>query len=48
MVKVYIAVGSTCPERAVMRDLNFMGYQRIVLKTDQEGSIKALACEEWK
>ena len=35
-------VGSTYPERAVLRDLNWLGYKRLVLKTDQENAIKAL------
>ena len=36
-------VGSTYPEKAVLRDLNWLGYKRLVLKTDQENAIKALA-----
>ena len=35
-------VGSTYPEKAVLRDLNWLGYKRLVLKTDQENPIKAL------
>ncbi|CAK9097534.1 Retrovirus-related Pol polyprotein from transposon TNT 1-94 [Includes: Protease [Durusdinium trenchii] len=35
--------GSTYPEKAVLKDLNFLGYRRLVLKHDQEPSIKALA-----
>ena len=35
-------VGSTYPEKAVLRDLNWLGYKRLVLKTDQENAIKAL------
>ena len=34
-------VGSTYPEKAVLRDLNWLGYKRLVL-TDQENAIKAL------
>ena len=33
-------VGSTYPEKAVLRDLNWLGYKRLVLKTDN--AIKAL------
>ena len=35
-------VGSAYPEKAVLRDLNWLGYKRLVLKTDQENAIKAL------
>ena len=35
--------GSTHPERAILKDLNFLGYKKLVLKNDQEPAIKALA-----
>ena len=35
--------GSTYPERAVLKDLAFLGYKKLILKNDQEASIKALS-----
>ncbi|CAE7251708.1 unnamed protein product [Symbiodinium sp. CCMP2592] len=35
--------GSTHPERAILKDLEFLGYKKLVLKNDQEASIKALS-----
>ena len=35
--------GSTYPERAVLKDLAFLGYKKLILKNDQEVSIKALS-----
>lgn len=34
---------SAYPERAVLKDLHFLGYRRVILKHDQEPAIKALA-----
>lgn len=33
---------SSFPERALLRNLAFLGYKRLVLKSDQESSLKAL------
>ena len=33
---------SSFPERAILRNLAFLGYKRLVLKSDQESSLKAL------
>ena len=40
-------VGSTYPEKAVLRDLNWLGYKRLVLKTDQENRNQGIgdSCE---
>ena len=37
------SLGSTFPERAVLKDLASLGYKKLVLKNDQEASIKALS-----